>query len=158
MKTLVVYFSRTGHTRQIAHELAARLHADSEEIREVAQDSSGIFGYLRAGWQSLTQALPPLAPSKKQPEDYELTLIGTPVWNYGVSAPARAYAKQHSGNFRRVAFFCTEGGSGDTRAFDQLAKACGAHPVATLAVTEKELAAPAHQAALDKFVRKLAPH
>ncbi|MFM2400217.1 MAG: hypothetical protein RL341_2374 [Pseudomonadota bacterium] len=155
MKTLVVYFSRSGHTRQVAQEIAQRLNADVEEIKDLSQDRSGIVGYLQSGWQALTGTLPTLAPSTKQPEDYELTVIGTPVWNYSLSPPVRAYAAQHEGNFKDVAFFCTEGGSGDARAFAQLAKTCGHAPRATLAVTEKELHPAAHASALEAFVRKL---
>jgi flavodoxin len=155
MKTLVVYFSRSGHTRQVAYELAQRLSADVEEIKDLSQDRSGVFGYLQSGWQALTGARPRLAPSSKQPKDYALTIIGTPVWNFSLSPPVRAYAAQHESDFNDVAFFCTEGGSGDTRAFAQLAQTCGHQPRATLAVKEKELAPAAHASALEAFVQKV---
>ena len=35
MKTLVVYYSRTGTTKKIAVELAEKIGAEIEEIREI---------------------------------------------------------------------------------------------------------------------------
>jgi hypothetical protein len=49
MKTLVVYFSRSGHTRQVAREIASRCGADLEAIRE-ERGRAGLLGYWRSGW------------------------------------------------------------------------------------------------------------
>jgi flavodoxin len=155
MKALIVYYSRSGHTRKIAHELIERCNADSEEIALVDEPGTGMLGYLSAGWSALTRKEAKLKPTRKNPRNYDVVILGTPVWNYALSPPVRAYAKQHAHEFKKVAFFCTEGGSGDQKAFAQLAQACGKQPIATLAVTEKELPAQAHRAALDKFVEQL---
>jgi flavodoxin len=154
LKTLVVYFSRTGHTRQIAEEIALGCGADVEEIRET-QGRGGVMGYLRSGWEALRRAVVPIAPSIRDPSHYDLVIIGTPIWNFGLSPPVRAYAQRHSAAFRRVAFFCTEGGAGDSRAFEELRRICGKVPVSTLAVKEPELAEPVHRQPLLGFVQRL---
>jgi flavodoxin len=55
MSTLVVYFSRSGHTQQMAREIAQKCGADLEEIRERGA-REGAWGYWPSGWQVLTRA------------------------------------------------------------------------------------------------------
>lgn len=155
MKTLVVYFSLSGHTRQVASEIATRCSADLEAIDD-PQDRSGVWGYLRSGWQAMWRAAPPIKPAVRDPAGYDLVIIGTPIWNFGLAPPVRTYALQYAGHFKQVAFFCTEGGSGDQRAFDELTRICGKTPVATFVVTEKQLPEPAHSEPLRNFVARLA--
>ncbi len=150
MSTLVAYFSRSGHTRQVAQEVARQCTADLAEIRE-ASSHPGAWGYWRSGWQVLTHAEPPILPLGKDPSAYDTVIIGTPIW-IGQPAPAvRSFVKQQASRFKRVAFFCTEGGSGDRRAFETLSSLCRKTPVATLTVTEKQLPAPLHASELAQF-------
>lgn len=155
MKTLVAYFSRTGHTQQLASEIARICDADLEAIRE-GSDRSGPWGYLRTTWQALWRAATPILPGAKDPSRYDLVVIGTPIWDFGLASPVRSYARQHAAHFKRVAFFCTEGGSGDARAFAELRRICGQAPVATLALTERQLPEPAHREPLQGFAARLA--
>ena len=157
MKTLVVYYSRTGHTEHLAQEIARRCHADLDRIRDPdGADRGGLWGYLRSAWQAACGATPAIRPTTRDPGGYDLVVIGTPVWNWHLAAPVRSYARRHAGRFRRVAFFCTEGGSGDQRAFAELERLCGQAPRSTLAVVERDLAPPRHALPLKRFVRELA--
>lgn len=155
MKTLVVYYSRSGHTELLAKEIAKQCQADLDRIRDDGVDRSGLWGYLRSGWQALSGATPAILAAGKNPADYELVVIGTPVWNWGLAAPVRSYARQHAAQLRQVAFFCTEGGSGDLRAFDELQRICGKTPRVTLAVKEAELPPPRHAQPLRRFIAQL---
>ena len=155
MKALVVYFSRSGHTRQVAKEIAARCGADMEAIRE-ARSRDGVWGYLRSLWDAFMHATPPIDKTLHNPSTYDLVIIGTPVWNFGLAPPVRSYVQRYAKQFKQVAFFCTEGGSGDQRAFDELARICGKKPVATFALTEKQLPEPAHKEPLQSFVARVA--
>ena len=70
MNALVVYFSRSGHTRQVAKEIAQQCGADLEEIRE-PDAREGAWGYWRSGWQVLTRAEPPVLPMARDPAAYD---------------------------------------------------------------------------------------
>ena len=48
MKTIVVYYSRTGNTRKVAEELADTLKCDIEQIIDT-QKRSDVLGFLRSG-------------------------------------------------------------------------------------------------------------
>jgi flavodoxin len=156
MKTLVVYYSRTGHTEKLAKEIAARCGADLERILDDGDDRAGPWGYLRSSWQAFSGSRPGIRRATRPPAEYDLVVIGTPVWNWGLSAPVRTYVMRHAAQFKRVAFFCTEGGSGERRAFAELERLCGQAPLATIAVKEGELAPPRHAQPLRRFLADVA--
>ena len=97
----------------------------------------------------------PIQPPQKDPAGYDTVIIGTPVWVQRPPPPVQAYLQQQAGAIRQVAIFCTLGGSGEQQAFAELSRLCGKSPAATIAVTEKNLAAPAHAAELAAFVASL---
>ena len=156
MKILVVYYSRTGHTEQLARQIASGCGADIEPIRDAGVDRSGLWGYFRSGWQAASGATPAIQRATRNPADYDLVVSGAPVWNWSLAAPVRTYARRHAGQFKQLAFFCTEGGSGERRVFDELQRICGKPPRATMAVKERALDPPKHAKALARFLAQLA--
>ena len=154
MRTLIVFYSRSGHTRQLAQELATRCGADLEEIREV-RSREGFFGYCRSALQVLTGGLPPILNPAKNPADYDTVIIGTPVWMQRPAPPVLSYLTQNAAALQQVAFFCTLGGSGDRQTFDEMGRRCGKLPLATLTVTEKELPVALHAMPLAAFVARI---
>jgi flavodoxin len=139
-RTLIVYHSRTGHTRHVAQALARRLHADLDEIR-IVQPLSGAAGYTMCAIEALAGLTPALRPAHRDPSAYELVVIGTPVWFWNLSSPVRSWLAAHPLK-QRVAYFCTMGGSGSGRVFAAMAQLTGRAPVATLALSERELLRP----------------
>jgi flavodoxin len=135
MRILVVYYSRTGITRDLALAIAAALGADVEEIVEPTS-RGGLTGFLRSGLESILERTAAVRPSTREARDYDLVIVGTPVWALNVSSPVRAYLTARRGKLPRVAFFCTMGGSGGERAFHTMETLAGAHPVARLALAE----------------------
>lgn len=156
MKVLVVYYSRTGHTERIAKEIAERCQGDIERILDGGIDRHGLYGYLRSAWESSCGATPLIQRAIRDPAEYDLVVIGTPIWNWRLAAPVRTYVRRHAGQFRHVAFFCTEGGSGDARAFDELQRAGGLPARATMAIKERELDPMVHEERMRDFLAKLA--
>ena len=154
MDILVVYFSRTGHTQRIAAEIAAATGADLDPIVE-QRSRKGILGYLRSGRDAYKKLIVPIEPSTKNPADYEIVVLGTPVWAGHISSPVRAYVAAHREQLARVALFCTEGGSGGTKVLRELAELIDATPVGTLVIDEKELRSGAYAGKLERFLEAL---
>jgi len=150
-RTLVVYYSRSGHTRAVAKQVAERLGADVEEINDPTK-RTGLFGYQLSGFQAFFRRLPDIAPAVRDPHQYDLVVVGTPIWDMSVSAPVRAYLRRYRAVLPKVAFFCTCGGAGAERAFAQMTKECGQSPVATMVLTEHELTTPAVPLAIARFL------
>lgn len=151
-RTLVVYYSRSGHTKRVAEQIAGALGADLEAIVDPTR-RSGVLGYLRSGFEALFDRPVELAPSRLSPASYQLIVIGTPIWNMSVSSPVRAYLLRHRNVLPNVAMFCTCGGSGSDRVFGQMERLCGKHPIATLRLREGEVdgAGPA----VERFVSQI---
>jgi menaquinone-dependent protoporphyrinogen IX oxidase len=160
MKVLVVYYSRTGRTKRLAERLATELGGSTVAITE-RKDRAGLFGYQRSLFEAVTGRDATIEPLRRQPAEYDLVLIGTPIWGWHLSSPVRAFANRHGKGLKRVAFFCTMGGSGDRSAFDELARITGKRPEAVLALTEAEMAQPGQadlRAKVERFVSRLRPH
>ena len=153
-KTLVVYYSLTNHTHKIANLIAQGVGANIERILDV-QSREGALGYLRSGRESMLKRPGEIQPAKEDPADYDLTILGAPVWSWNLSPPMRGYVMAQKDKFKRVAFFCTEGGSGGTRLFRQLQTLCGKTPVATLEVTEGELKSGAYANKVQEFIQQI---
>ncbi len=154
MKTLIVFYSRTNVTKKIAEALATQLDADLEQIKSV-KSYAGPIGYLMAGREATLRKSTDIEPTAKNPADYDLVVVGTPIWSFNMSSPVRAYLEQQKDNLKKVAFFCTMGGSGDLRAFADMTKAGGQESVARLTLLTKEVTENKFSDKLKEFTDKL---
>jgi flavodoxin len=152
-RTLIVFHSRSGATRRVAQDLARRLGADLDEV-QIVQPLGGLVGYTFCALEAVTGLTPALLPGRKDPADYDLVVIGTPVWCWSLSSPMRTWFEQHRRIQARVAFFCTMGGAGEERVFAAMAALLGKKPVATLALTDRQAAGGASDQ-VETFVQAL---
>ncbi len=111
MNILVAYYSRTGTTSRVARELATSLGADIGEIQDTA-NRSGPIGYLRSGFQAVSNKQAVIRPFGHSCAGYDIVVIGTPVWAGRMSSPARAFMLKYGSQIRSAALFCTMGSSG----------------------------------------------
>lgn len=154
MKTLVVFYSRTGTTKKVALEIANKLGAEIEEIKDTV-NRSGVKGYLVSGRDAMKKRLTTLELTTKNPADFDLVIIGTPIWGWNMSVPVRTYITEKKGDFKKVAFFCTMGGTGDDKAFAEMEQIIGQKPVATLALLTRDVAKNDFAEKLEKFTAAL---
>jgi len=153
-RTLIAYYSMSGHTRTIANELREATGADVEEIVE-PHPRHGFGGMVRAMVDAVARRKPPISPPTHDPADYDVVAIGGPVWAGRMASPVRTYAQQFGGKVPHIVFFCTEGGRGADTAFADLEKICGHAPEATLVVDAAHMPAVEHHAALSRFASRL---
>lgn len=141
-KVLVVYYSWTGHTRTVAQLLASTLGADLESIDEDAKSArrGGVWGYFKSALEAVFHLKASIRLPRHDASQYDLVLIGTPIWFWSVSSPVRAYITRYRGDFRRVAFFCTCGGAGYSKVLKELERLSGKMAVAGCAIREAEIA------------------
>lgn len=163
-KVLVAFYSSAGTTRKAGQAIAAALEADVEDIQEVHPrhlDLKGpgglgkIMGILLAGAEAGLGRSTPILPSQHNPADYDLVVIGTPIWNARLAGPVRAYIQRHRDQFKAVAFFRTGvDPKPSLRCFQQMEQACGQPPRAT-ANLEADRINAGDQAQVREFVSKL---
>ena len=151
MKSLVVYYSRTGTTKKAANEIANLLKADIDEIID-KKKRDGIFGYLSAGRDALNNKLTNIERPKIDSTKYDLVVIGTPIWAGKITPAIRAYVKDK--NFNKIAFFVTAGSGDGKEAFAELEKLTK-KPVAALELSTKEVSNNKHKERILNFCKKL---
>lgn len=109
MKSLVVYYTRTGNARFVAETIAAEIGADVEEVIDLKK-RTGALAYLSGGSDARRGKETELSPTKKVPAEYDLIVVGTPIWA-GRPAPAiTTYLKKNDLSGKKVAVFFTQGG------------------------------------------------
>ena len=137
-RALVVCYSRTGNTESIARGLARALSADLEMIEDVVS-RKGILGYLRSGYDATYRRSAVIRPSRYDPSNYDLVLIGSPTWNSALPGPVRAYLTRFSGRLPEIGLFVTYGGRGADAVVAEMTALASKKPLASLTLTEAEL-------------------
>lgn len=138
MNCLVVYYSRTGLTRKVGQSLSDLLRCDRDEIFE-QKARCGLQAYLSMCYEGFMKKRTPIKETAKDPANYDLVIIGTPVWCMSLSGPVRSYLFRHRGRFKQVAFYATQGSIGSSAAFKEMGKICGKRPVLTMEVNRRDL-------------------
>jgi len=133
-KILVVYYSRTGHTKKIAEEISKNLNADIDEIID-KKKRKGFIRFLSAGREALRGNLTEIEFNKKT-EDYDLVVIGTPTWAGTIPPAIRTYLSKNKP--KNIAFFCTHGSETEGKVFEELEKLSN-KPLATLSLRAKDV-------------------
>jgi flavodoxin len=106
MKSLVVYYTRTGKTKVVAETVAAELGADLEEIVDLKK-REGKLGWIMAGKDASQKNQTEIAPLKRAPCDYDLIVLGTPIWAWSPAPAIRTYITRNPLESKKVAVFYT---------------------------------------------------
>lgn len=110
-KKLVIYYSLTGNTRFIAEIIGSEINADLLELKPVKEIKiRGLVTFISGGRQVMMKEKPKLLPLSKNPNDYDVIFIGTPVWAWNFSPPIRSFFGQIKLQNKRVGLFCCHGG------------------------------------------------
>lgn len=154
MKTLLVYYSRSGITRKVAQALAEALGADVEELIDT-KNRKGPLGFVVAGKDAVFKRLVPIEPPKANPADYDLVVIGTPVWANTMASAVRMYLTEKGKAIPRAAVFSTTNTSGIEDSQRDMQAMLDCEVIATAGFRQREVKRNEHIATLDAFVDKL---
>lgn len=118
-KTLVAYFSRTGNTRVIAHQIRRARDADLFEILpSVPYPEDYEQTVAQARQERDSGFAPKLQAEVAQMADYATVFLGFPIWGGTAPAVIRAFLAQHDLGDKTLIPFITHGdyGLGDSLA------------------------------------------
>ena len=107
MKTLVVYYTRTGNSKFAAETVATEVGADVEEVVDL-KNRKGRLAFLSAGRDAMQGKLTEIAETKRNPFDYDLVVIVQPVWAGSPTPAIRTYLKKNDLSGKKVALFFTD--------------------------------------------------
>jgi len=128
-KILVVYYSKTGHTRKIAQDIAKQMEADLDEIID-QKKRTGLLGFVLGGKDALTRKETRIGETGKNPAEYDLTIFGSPIWAGNITPALRTYINQYGDSTRSTAFFFSSGGKTPDQVFEKLLNLLKEKPVA----------------------------
>jgi flavodoxin len=157
MKKLVIFYSFEGNTRFVAETIAAKVGADLLELHPQKEISThGFMKYLWGGRQATMKMKPELLPLDKDPADYDLIYLGTPVWAFTFAPPLRTFLSDHLPARKRIALFCCYDGSRG-KVFDHLRTALSGNEI----VSENDFPGPLRrkaqtQAKAEKWAEEVA--
>jgi flavodoxin len=154
MNTLVVFYSRDGSTHKVAQAIADKLSCDIEEITET-KSRKGLFGWIRSGYEASRQKAAMINPIKSNIADYDLVILGTPMWAGAMSSPVRGFFAQHGKDLPNVAFFCTKASSAGGKLFAGMEKVAGKAPIATLDLKMAEVQKTEFEEKLNAFTEQV---
>lgn len=117
MKALVVYYSRSGNTKAVAELIARAASADLEALVEIGVNRKGLLGYLRSGRGAMSKKKSKIETPSKNPADYDMVFVGTPVWGWNLVPAVRSYLGQTDFGSTPIALFCTMSSSGQEKTF-----------------------------------------
>lgn len=131
-KTLVVYYSASGHTEDVANTIAEATGADLFELEPVEPYSSADLNYSddnsRVSQEHENEDMRDVELAAATVEDwdsYETVFIGYPIW-WGIAAwPVDGFVEENDFTGKTVIPFCTSASSGLEESGELLAKKAG---------------------------------
>ena len=115
MKTAVVFFSLEGNTKFVAEKMAQHLGADFIQLMPVQEYPTGnVSKYFWGGKSAVFKEHPKLEPYRFHAEQYDLVIIGSPIWASTYAPPLRTFLRENDLQNKKIAIFaCCSGGTAD---------------------------------------------
>ncbi len=156
MAELVVFYSLTGKSRQVAEWLAAGLHAEIEEIVEQHPRDFAFAGIFRSGFDSLLRRQPPIEPMTRRQSDYDRVILVCPVWGGRLAGPARTWLARYGSGVRFLGLALMFGdGIADPAALGEFEDVTGRLPRPLLTVSEYDFGDHSVKGKVADFVRSI---
>ncbi len=155
MKCLIVYYSRTGKNRKIAELIKEKIGGDVEEIIDL-KNRRGFIGWIRSGKDAFLSRDTNIRPSNNDPANYDLIIIGTPVWAGNLTPAVRKYLKDYHDKIKSYSLFSVSGfGEKNTKIINKVKDILKKEPLSTLFISERELKKELYKDKLNMFIETL---
>ena len=156
-KVLVLYYSLTSNTKNVATEIATRLNADIEEIALVEPYDTAFQATIdRCKADREKGILPEIKPLKANVADYDWIFIGYPIWFGTYAPPIASLLEKVDLSDKWVVPFCTFGSGGlESSAKDLAEKQPNAKILPGYGVRAARMAAMPKE--LEQFLKLYAP-
>ena len=126
-KTLVIYYSLTGRTKDIALQIQSLTNADLYEIKPKEEIKQGPSLYLTSKKQISSGNYPEIVNDFPNVEEYDTIFVGSPIWWYTAAPVVLEFLKEFDFKNKNVVPFSTQGSNYGTYFEDFKAKAKNAN-------------------------------
>ncbi len=133
MKTAIVYYSMHGNVRYVSEKVAKELGADLIELIPVkAYPDKGAMQFIWGGSAVTFKKKPELEPYSFNASDYDLVIIGTPVWASNFTPPLRTFFENNDLTGKKIAVIATSAGGDSAKCVEAVKTAAGADSLAAV--------------------------
>ena len=122
-RILVAYFSMSGNTRLIAHDIQRMTGGDLFEIKTVREYGPDFDSAVEQAREELrNDARPELQVKVANMQDYDVVFVGFPNWVGTMPMAVFSFLEQHDFTGKTLVPFCTHGTSGISNTISDLKK------------------------------------
>lgn len=132
MKVAIIYYSMSGNTKYAADKIEEQLKAGAEvdriEIHPVkAYPDKGAKKFFWGGKSAVMGETPELEPYDFDADNYDMVIIGTPVWASNCAPPIRTFLTEHAGELKgkKLGMYVCYSGGGAEKAIVKMKKCIG---------------------------------
>ena len=126
-KTLVIYFSLTGKTKDIALQIQSLTNGPLYEIKPKEEIKQGPSLYMTSKKQISSWNYPEIVNDFPDASEYDTIFIGSPIWWYTATPVVLEFLKEFDFQNKNVVPFSTQGSNYGTYFEDVKAKAKNAN-------------------------------
>lgn len=121
MKAIVIYYSLEGNTKYVAEKIAENMSADILRLEPVKEyPKEGARKFIWGGKSVLLGERPKLKSYQWNKSDYDVILIGTPVWASSFAPPIRTFLKENDLSGKKLAYFICCAGEDSSKCAEKL--------------------------------------
>ena len=156
MAELVVFYSLTGKSREVAERLATALNAQIEEIVEERPRGFAFRGLFRSALETLLRLRPSIKAMHQREGIFDRVILVCPVWGGMVAAPARTWLHRYGRGAKSLGVVLLSGDGvarpGTLREFESI---IGRRPKPLLTMSEYDFRDRAVERKVEAFVRSI---
>ena len=124
-KTLIVYYSRSGNTRQIVGQIQKSIQADTVELQTVYPYPTEYRPMTQQAKKELEGGYrPPLSTKIDNIEKYDVIIIGSPNWWGTMAMPVFTFLESYDLSGKTIAMYITHEGSRLGNSMNDLKRLC----------------------------------
>ncbi len=116
-RCIVIFYSRTGNTKQIAQQIQTSLDCDILEVKPslaYEKDYNTVLERVKKELETIKQGnYPHISTHMENFDGYETIFIGYPIWFGSMATPMQSFLYEHAPKLtgKHIALFATSGGS-----------------------------------------------
>ena len=128
-KILIVYYSNIGNTKSVAENIHSVVGGDIKEIELIEKYPNNIFTMSKLIRKQMKEGVLPQI-NNIDISNYDIIFVGSPIWNFSVSLPAKAFLKNNNfENKTLIPFFTYSGGASKKKIINEVKNSTNAKDI-----------------------------
>ncbi|MBF0528371.1 MAG: flavodoxin [Deltaproteobacteria bacterium] len=124
-KVLIVYYSRSGNTRETANQIRQMPGGDIVEIQTVVPYPDDYDTVTKQARKELSSGYKPALKTKVgNIMSYDVIFVGSPNWWSTIATPVKSFLSEYDLSGKTIVPFITHGGGGLARSATDIAALC----------------------------------